>query len=74
MAGFSLDKVYVRSRRVAGKTPCAAEFAAMLACWSSRGDLVNVGACAETATALSSCMQAKVRTPHPPIPDARPVA
>ncbi|PWO00768.1 hypothetical protein FA09DRAFT_327495 [Tilletiopsis washingtonensis] len=57
---MKLHQLKVRPRKVAQAGPCAAEFAAMLACWASSSDVGNTGVCQESAARLGECMKSKV--------------
>ncbi|KAK0525585.1 hypothetical protein OC834_005109 [Tilletia horrida] len=54
---MKLTRLRVRARKEARATPCAAEFATMLACWASASDFNSTGPCAEAAKALQDCMR-----------------
>lgn len=56
-----IDKLKVRPKKDLAAAPCAAEFAAMLACWASANDLSNTGACAQSGQALQTCLKTRVR-------------
>lgn len=59
---MKINKLKVRPRKDVMAAPCAAEFAAMLACWASSSDLSNGGACAETGKMLQDCLKQSVST------------
>lgn len=59
---MKISKLKVRPRKDIVAAPCAAEFAAMLACWASSNDLSNRGTCAETGRMLQDCMKQSVST------------
>ncbi|KAL9939505.1 hypothetical protein V8E36_001322 [Tilletia maclaganii] len=56
---MKLTRLRVRARKEARATPCAAEFATMLACWASANDFHSTGPCAEAAKSLQECMRNK---------------
>lgn len=56
-----LSKLKVRPIKAAEAGPCAAEMAAMLACWASHGDDPDHRACAAFADALKACMGKDLR-------------
>lgn len=58
---MKIDKIKVRPKKDLAVAPCAAEFAAMLACWASSNDLSNTGTCADRGRALQDCLRTKVR-------------
>ncbi|WFD21897.1 hypothetical protein MEQU1_000556 [Malassezia equina] len=53
---MKVDKLKVRPKKLASKAPCAAEFAAVLACWASSSDLRSQAECAEVTKTLRECM------------------
>ncbi|WFD17970.1 hypothetical protein MCAP1_000181 [Malassezia caprae] len=53
---MKVDKLKVRPKKLASKAPCAAEFAAVLACWASSSDLRSQAECAEVTKNLRECM------------------
>ncbi|CEH17369.1 hypothetical protein CBOM_03415 [Ceraceosorus bombacis] len=53
---MKLHHLKVRPRKEVAQAPCAAEFAAMLACWASSQDTNNTGPCAASAKVLQQCM------------------
>ncbi|CAD6901744.1 unnamed protein product [Tilletia controversa] len=56
---MKIPRLRVRARKEARATPCAAEFATMLACWASASDFNSAGPCADAAKALQDCMRNK---------------
>lgn len=63
---MKVDKLKVRPKKLASKAPCAAEFAAVLACWASSSDLRSQAECAEVTKSLRECMAMSVRPPYSP--------
>lgn len=57
---MKIKKLQVRPKKEAMAAPCAAEFAAMLACWASTNDLGSTGECKDRATQLQICMKTNV--------------
>ena len=58
---MKVDKLKVRPKKRAAQAPCAAEFAAVLACWASSSDIRSQSVCAEPTKALRDCMAVPVR-------------
>ncbi|CAO1629116.1 unnamed protein product [Jaminaea pallidilutea] len=54
---MKIKNLQVRPKKEAMAAPCAAEFAAMLACWASTNDLGSTGECKDRATQLQICMK-----------------
>ena len=60
LRAMKVDKLKVRPKKLAASTPCAAEFASVLACWASSSDIRSQGECREATMALQNCMATKV--------------
>lgn len=73
LRAMKVDKLKVRPKKAAATTPCATEFAAMLACWASSSDIRSQGVCREQTKALQECMATRVggTGPGKPHTDAR---
>ncbi|PWN26938.1 hypothetical protein BDZ90DRAFT_261187 [Jaminaea rosea] len=54
---MKIRQLKVRPKHEAATSPCAAELAAMLACWASTHDTANAGACRDAAKGLQNCMR-----------------
>lgn len=57
---MKVDKLKVRPKKMAANAPCAAEFAAVLACWASSNDIRSQSVCLEPTRTLRECMATKV--------------
>ncbi|WFC93605.1 hypothetical protein MBRA1_000226 [Malassezia brasiliensis] len=56
---MKVDKLKVRPKKMAANAPCAAEFAAVLACWASSNDIRSQSVCLEPTRTLRECMATK---------------
>lgn len=61
---MKVDKLKVRPKKMAATAPCAAEFAAVLACWASSNDIRSQSTCLEPTRTLRECMATKVGPTH----------
>lgn len=61
LPAMKVDKLKVRPKKMAATAPCAAEFAAVLACWASSNDIRSQSTCLEPTRTLRECMATKVR-------------
>ncbi|WFD45642.1 hypothetical protein GLX27_000264 [Malassezia furfur] len=59
---MKVDKLKVRPKKMAANAPCAAEFAAVLACWASSNDIRSQSVCLEPTRTLRECMATKRAT------------
>ncbi|KAG6376082.1 hypothetical protein JVT61DRAFT_2053 [Boletus reticuloceps] len=57
--------VKVRPTKLQRRSPCKAEFVAMLGCWAATGDVLSAdpARCKEVADALFNCMRTTVGRP-----------
>lgn len=73
---MKVDKLKVRPKKIAASAPCAAEFAAVLACWASSNDIRSQSTCQDPTRVLRDCMATKVRydvlTQRPPMNRSKP--